>query len=143
MHEIFKNIPVVPENMSIEAMVDHLGSDTSMLRGRPYDGQDHTCAGKRGSEFARNMRFRDIKDCFVRGYIQSHEYYVSGSVEKIQPNATLIDECRKGQFAAICDNDMYTLRGNADPMAVWQNMACEMEKMMEIYPNVEGMKRES
>lgn len=143
MDDIFKKIPIVPDNMSIAAMLDHMGSDTSMLRGRPYNGQDHTHSGNRGSEFVRNMRFRDVKDCFVRGYISSHAYYLPGSLVKIQPNATLIDECKKGQNAAICDNDMYTLRGGVDPMSVWQNMACEIEKLMGIYPNVEGMKRET
>lgn len=142
MHEIFKNIPVVPDNMSIEAMIDHLGSDVSMQRGRPYSGQPHTTTGKRGEEMIRNMSFRDLRDCYIRGLILSHQVHVQGSIDPLEPNHTLVREAEKGQKAAICDNDIFTLKGDVDPIAVWQNMACEIEKLMGIFPNVEGMKLE-
>ena len=132
-----KDATFVPSNMSLAAVIDHMGSDVSMQRGRPYDGQPHTTDGKRGAEFIRNMTFRDLRDCFIRGFISSHMKYKNGSLETIQPNQTLIDECEKGQNAAICQNDVYTLVGDTDPIAVWQNMACEIEKVMKIYPNID------
>lgn len=142
MDDIFKDIPIIPNNMSFAAMLDHMGSDVSMRRDRPYSGQSHTCSGERGSEFVAGLTFRDIRDCFVRGYILSHQYYEKGSSVAIQPNATLSDECRKGPASSICENDLYSLKGDVDPMAVWQNISCEIEKMMGIYPNVKGMERE-
>lgn len=136
------NIQMVPENMSIAAFIDHLGSDVSMDRQRSYNGQSHTQTGTRGSQLIFNLTFRDVRDCFIRAYILSHEHYKRGTIEPIQPNATLSDECKKGEAASICDNDIYTLKGDADPLAVWQNMACEIEKMMGIYPNVPGLKED-
>ena len=48
--------------------------------------------------------------------------------------------CRDGGRAvinaALCENDLYVLKGSVDPMAVCQNMLCEIEKVMGIYPNV-------
>ena len=134
-------IDIIPDNMSLEAMLDHMGSDTSMQRGRPYNGQLHTTTGKRGEEMIRNITFRDVRDCFIRGYILAHPRYVDGTIDKIEPNYTLSEEARKGQKAAICDNDIYTLKGDIDAIAVWQNMACEIEKLMGIFPNVPGKKK--
>jgi hypothetical protein len=52
----------------------------------------------------------------------------------------LYDEATKGEAAAICENDLYGWDLNKlDPMAVAQNLACEIEKIMGIYPNVPAL----
>jgi hypothetical protein len=114
--------------------------DISMQRDRPYSGQSHTLSGTRGSTEIKGITFRDLRDCFIRAYIKSHAYYKSGSIEKIQPNATFSDEADKGEKAALCENDIYELVGDIDPMAVAQNLGVEIEKIMGIYPNVPGLK---
>jgi hypothetical protein len=135
--EVFKNIPMSNNVNDLAAMLDHMGSDVSMQRGRPYSGQPWTTDGVRGNEIIRNITFRDMRDCFVRGFILSHQSYKEGTMEPVEPNYTLITECQKGVNAAICQNDMYTLVGDIDPMAVWQNIHCEIEKMMGIFPNID------
>lgn len=110
--------------------------DHSMRRDRPYNGQPHTCTGDRGATEIKGVTFRDLRDCFIRAYAMSHEYYGSGSIDPIQPNAAISDEARKGEAAAICENDIYGLVGTVDPMAVVQNLCCEVERIMGIFPNV-------
>lgn len=127
--------------MNVERLFDQIGHDLgwhdhSMRRDRPYNGQAHTCTGGRGSTEIKGITFRDLRDCFIRAYALSHSTYVSGSLERIQPNAALADEAMKGENAAMCEQDMYTLRGDVDPMAFCQNLACEVERAMGIFPNV-------
>jgi hypothetical protein len=107
-----------------------------MQRDRPYNGQPHTDTGVRGSTVISGVTMRDIRDCFIRAYVDSHTYYQRGSMVPLQPNAALIDEANKGVNAAICENDVYNLIGDVDPIAVAQNLTCEIEKIMGIYPNV-------
>lgn len=79
---------------------------------------------------------RDLRDCFIRAFILSHQHYKNGTLELIQPNATLRDEANKGQDATLCEQDVYQLIGGIDPIALSQNLGCEVEKAMGIYPNV-------
>lgn len=111
-------------------------NDHNMRRDRPYNGQPHTGTGERGATEIRGVTFRDLRDCFIRAFILSHEHYKAGTLVEIQPNAALRDEAAKGEAAALCENDIYSLVGGIDPMAVAQNLACEVEKAMGIYPNV-------
>lgn len=110
--------------------------DHNMSRDREFDGQLHTCTGLRGATEIKGITFRDLRDCFIRAFILSHCHYKDGTVEEMQPNASLRDEASKGEFAAICENDVYSLVGSIDPIAVAQNLCCEIEKIMGIYPNV-------
>ena len=113
-----------------------------MNRDRPYTGQPWTDLGVRGSTEVKGLTFRDIKDCFIRAYIVSHPYYVYDEVKREstlirqEPNATLIDEANKGEKAQLNGNDLYTLVGDIDPVALSQNLSCEIEKMMGIFPNI-------
>lgn len=130
--------------MSIHHLFDQIGHDLgwhdhNMSPDRPYNGQPHTSTGMRGATEIRGITFRDLRDCFIRAYILSHGHYKSGTLEELQPNATLRDEATKGVTAALSENDVYTLVGGIDPIAVAQNLACEVEKMMGIYPNVPAM----
>ena len=111
-------------------------NDHNMRRDRPYNGQSHTATGERGKTEIKGITFRDLRDCFVRAFIFSHEYYKPGTIELVQPNAALKDEAEKGEHAALCENDVYRLAGDIDPIAVLQNLCCEVEKVMGIYPNV-------
>ena len=94
-------------------------------RERPYDGQPQTDQGARGATPVEGLTFRDVVDCFVKGFLLSTgpgELY-----EKVENDTWVHD-------------DLYKIDQNGiDPGAVAQNMACEMEKMMGIYPNVPGL----
>jgi hypothetical protein len=100
-------------------------NDTSMWRGRPYEGQSHTDHGERGKTEINGITFRDLRDCFVRAACLS-----SGP-------GPLYEEALKGEKAALCENDIYTLGwDDIDPIAVAQNLSCEIERLMRIFPNV-------
>lgn len=131
----------LPQANSVgEAVVNvllELGSMDNMSRRREYNGQSHTSDGVRGAWPVSGLTLRDLKDCYFRAYVLSHVYYKNDNpVELMQPNAALIDEAEKGENALICLNDLYRLKGDVDPLAIWQNMFCEIEKMAGIYPNI-------
>lgn len=128
-------IPIV-ELSELATTIDHLGADHNMRRDRAYDGQPWTASGMRGSAQVAGLTMRDISDCYIRAFILSHSYFKEGTMELLQPNATLIDEANKGENAALCSNDLYSLVGDFDPMAVSQNLGCEIEKLMGIFPNI-------
>lgn len=130
--------------MSIEALFDKIGhelgwNDHNMQRDRPYNGQPHTDTGARGATEIKGITFRDLRDCFIRAFILSHQHYANGSSAELQPNAALRNEASKGESAALCEDDIYRLVGGVDPIAVVQNLSCEIEKVMGIYPNVPEM----
>jgi len=89
-------------------------------RSRPYNGQPHTSEGERGKTIVSGLTYRDIADCFVKGWLVAAGH--SGILES--PDCTYNDIYK---FGGECD---------VDPLAVKQNMSCEMEKLMGIYPNV-------
>lgn len=121
---------------TIADFLDHEGGEINMRRDRPYSGQPHTDNGVRGSQEVSGVTMRDIKDAFIRAYIISHPCYENDSIIPIEPNHTLIEECRKGPNACICENDVYALKGDIDPIAVSQNLTCEIERLMGIFPNL-------
>lgn len=110
--------------------------DHNMNRDRPYTGQPHTISGVRGATEIKGITFRDLRDAYVRAVILSHQVYAPGSIDPIQPNHAMSQEADKGVNAALCEQDLYRLKGDYDPMAVIQNLGCEIEKLMGIYPNV-------
>lgn len=138
---------IPPSKRTFETIMDEVGHDLgwhdhNMSRDRPYNGQPHTDAGTRGAQLIHGITMRDLRDCFIRAFILSHAHYKDGSLELLQPNATLREEADKGPLAAICENDVYTLKGDIDPIAVTQNLTCEVEKLMGIFPNVPGLLNE-
>ncbi|MCB9377032.1 MAG: hypothetical protein H6515_14350 [Microthrixaceae bacterium] len=81
---------------------------------RPYDGQPHTDYGERGRTEVKGITFRDLRDCFIRACYES-----SGLPIEQWPG------------------DVYGLPwGDMDIIAVAQNLSCNVEKAMGIYPNV-------
>ncbi len=89
-----------------------------MARNRPYDGQPHTDSGKRGETAVEGLTMRDVADCIVRGFL------AAGGSERENP---------------IWD-DVYTITGDLDYIAVVQNTMCWVERYMGIYPNVPELK---
>lgn len=87
---------------------------------RPYDGQPHTDAGERGKTLVEGLTMRDIVDCYIVG-----AFYASGLPTSEYPET------------------IYGLPWDEiDPMAVSQNMTCEIERRMGIYPNVPDLEIE-
>lgn len=104
-------------------------NDHNMQRNRPYSGQPHTDTGARGSTEIRGITFRDLRDCYIRA-----RCLAMGAI--CEENMPYYHEAEKGENAALCESDVYKLKGDADEIAVLQNLCCEIEKIMGIYPNV-------
>lgn len=127
IHKIGPEQPISNLNEIIdEATGSHKGD---MFRSRPYDGQSHTDLGTRGKTEVKGITFRDLRDCYIRAIALS-----SGPGQ-------LFHEAEKGERANISDNDIYAINwDDMDPIAIQQNMTCEVEKLMGIFPNVPGLK---
>ena len=97
-----------------------------MHRDRAYSGQPHTSTGERGAQQIYGVTFRDLRDCYIRAMC----------LARGEDNPVAYEEALKGENAVLCENDLYDLVGDFDPVAVIQNMSCEIEKLMGIYPNV-------
>lgn len=106
--------------------------DANMERSRPYTGQVHTNTGVRGATEIRGITFRDLRDCYIRAVCLS-----MGANDPA--NMPYYNEALKGEKAALCENDLFELSGEADPVAVCQNLCCEVERIMGIYPNVPSL----
>ena len=102
-------------------------NDMNMSRDRPYYGQSHTDKGIRGATQIQGITFRDLRDCFIRAICLSASHL----------NEELYNEADKGENAALCENDLYKLDlDELDPMAICQNLSCEVERIMGIFPNL-------
>lgn len=102
-----------------------------MLRQRAYEGQSHTDHGERGKTQIEGITFRDLRDCFIRACCLS-----AGGVDDPYGDR-LYDEALKGEEALIAESDIRHLPWNEiDVVAVAQNLACEVEKIMDIFPNI-------
>ena len=117
----------------IEETLDDLGNDHNMKRRRPYTGQPHTDTGIRGATEIKGITFRDLRDAYIRSYC------LSMGVD----NPIHYKEAGKGENATICENDIYDLKDTIDPLAVSQNLSCEIEKLMGIFPNITKAKNNS
>lgn len=133
-----KDIEHVLEEMQVPVTgMDDLGSKIenlnregikSMLRSRPYNGQPHTDMGKRGKQEISGITMRDLRDCFVRAVLLSASHLVPD----------LYKEANKGENARLSGNDLYGFNlDELDPIAVSQNLTCEVEKAMGIFPNID------
>ena len=101
-----------------------------MRHNRPYSGQPQTATGERGKTDVRGVTFRDLRDCWIRAFLLCSSH-----------NQEKYEESKQGEFAHLCENDLYGWDLNElDPMAVFQTFACEVEKLMGIYPNLAHMK---
>lgn len=108
-----------------------------MDRSRPYDGQPHTILGTRGSTEIKGITFRDLRDAYIRAIMLSTG---GGDIDGFDADWAY-DEASKGEHALLSANDLYALDFNEiDPIAVIQNLSCEIERLMGIFPNVQSLK---
>lgn len=135
--ELLSDVPIIKIN-DIVSHIDSLESNINMRRDRPYNGQAHTDSGIRGATEIKGITMRDLRDAFIRAFIITHPVYINGTLEPLQPNKALADEAAKGPDAVLCGNDLFTLKDDFDPIALSQNLTCEVERLMGIFPNLPG-----
>lgn len=128
--KFFKTMRYVSEPRAwIPGAIIECPSEPSSPRDRAYDGQSHTDAGLRGKTFVEGLTMRDIVDCYKRA--------VALSAGHVAPDA--YEEANKGGL----DFDLYAIDLNQlDPGAIGQNLTCEIERMMGIFPNVPELANE-
>lgn len=99
----------------------------SMKRNREYDGQAHTDQGTRGKQKVKGLTMRDIRDCYIRAVLLSASHVVP----------KLYDEALKGEDANLDGGDLFGFDlDKLDPIAISQNLTCELERVIGIYPNI-------
>lgn len=101
------DLPRIIERLAPSSLAAHIGP------ARPYDGQSHTVHGDRGRQEVHGITMRDVQDAFIRACYES-----SG----------LMIEDWPGSVYDLPWSDM-------DIIAVSQNLGCNLEKAMGIYPN--------
>lgn len=112
-------------------------TDKSMLRSRPYEeGQP-----KRMQQQISGVTMRDLRDCFIRAVLLSTggSFYCEKPMDMVLHTKlkNAYAEARKGEQAKLDINDLYGFDlDKLDPMAISQNLMCEIEKVMGIYPNM-------
>lgn len=100
-------------------------------RDRAYDGQSHTDMGLRGQTFVQGLTMRDISDCYFKAILQS-----SGVLELNKlAEADNIEDIKHAVWHQV---NWAAL----DPVAISQNLTCEVERMMGIFPNVPEVEHE-
>lgn len=109
--------------------------DEKLDKDRPYDGQPHTLYGERGAKTVDGLTMRDISDCFVRAWILAHPCWNSDGTRN-EANSALYAKYEEDPLS-ITHEDVYKADGTpgVDPIAMAQNLGCEIEKMMGIFPN--------
>lgn len=106
-------------------------SEPSSQRDRPYDGQSHTDDGLRGKTFVEGLTMRDITDCYVQAVGLSAGHVAPWAYEKATKQE-------------LTKRDLYDIEiEKLDPVAISQNLTCEIERMMGIFPNVPELQHET
>lgn len=133
--EILDQIPVVGgpnaeivETRFSDTLSSVMGDKNNILdSNRPYAGQPWTNNGARGKVRIQNITFRDLADCLLRAIILSE--------------GSLTDKL----WAAQAENQPFPQEsiyevdlGKIDAIALCQNLTCEVEKAMGIFPNIHG-----
>jgi hypothetical protein len=133
-------------------------SDYRNDRERPYNGQPWTDDGARGKTEVKGLTMRDMKDCLIKAfllsgatkeYLQVEEFSkcwdfsnCKSDQDRPVPTQYLLDNQDKYVFTKVetgnwRPQDLYKLDLNEiDPIAVCQNLTCEIERMMGIFPNI-------
>lgn len=161
--EINKEIPVIDiqdkdfkEKLEFEIWSTGSSSDYRNDRERPYNGQSWTDEGERGKTEVRGLTMRDIRDCLIKAmlisspsdeYLNQIDKCWDFSVELKKPTQYLLDRqnepdfiCTKVELGTWRPQDVYKINwDNIDPLAIAQNLTCEIEKMMGIFPNLPDM----
>ena len=129
-------------------------SDYRNDRERPYNGQNWTDEGERGKTEVKGLTMRDIRDCLIKAMLvssPSNKYLNEDfskcwdySQEPPKPTQYLLDHQNETDFISTKvelgtwrPQDVYKINwGDIDPLVIAQNLTCEIEKMMGIFPNV-------
>lgn len=102
-------------------------TDQSTDPARPFNGQRQTDFGERGKTEVKGIRFRDLADCICKAFIDCTGFTLENADEMRQ----------RADDGTLNYNDLYELDlSEMDPVALIRNVACRVEKMMGIYPNV-------
>lgn len=107
-------------------------------RERPYDGQPWTDQGERGKQEVKGLTMRDICDCLVKGFLLSsvddEQDVIDYALDKSEREELLSEKVQKNTWRY---QDIYKVNlSKVDPGAVINNLSCEIEKMMGIFPNI-------
>ena len=125
----FEPLVIQPPSTLQEMFDDCDGSSAySNDRNRPYDGQPHTDNGLRGKTKIKGITFRDLRDCYIKACFLSAGHTNPELYERVENGGWLTNDIYKINFSEI------------DPIAIAQNMSCEVEKLMGIYPNVPSLR---
>ena len=130
-------------------------SDYRNDRERPYNGQSWTDEGERGKTVVKGLTLRDIRDCLIKAMSMSapSDAYLEADVfvkcwdwstEPATPTQYLLDRQNEPDFVSTKaetgnwrPQDVYKINWDkVDPLAVAQNLSCEIERMMGIFPNI-------
>ncbi len=134
-------------------------SDYRNDRERPYNGQSWTDKGERGKTEIKGITMRDLRDCLIKAMLlssPSKEYLECDEFSKCwdfsncisdddkpTPTQYLLDNQDKYVSTKVDTNswipqDVYNINWeDIDPIAICQNLTCEVEKMMGIFPNIQ------
>lgn len=150
------------DKLAFEIWSSQSASDYRNDRERPYNGQSWTDDGERGKTEVKGLTMRDIKDCLIKAILTcsaTEEYLKDENFSKCwdfseckhdtdQPKPTqfLLDKIKeedpdyihvKGELGTWRQSDLFKIRWEEiDPLALTQNLTCEIEKMMGIFPNI-------
>lgn len=150
--------PDFEDNLKFNLWSIQSTSDYSNLKDREYNGQPWTDDGERGKQEVFGITMRDIRDCLVKAMMASdvsEEYMnnfslcwdfseVKSDTDEPKPTQYLLDHQDEPAYIATKAKtrnwriqDIYKLNwDNIDPMAITQNLTCEIEKLMGIFPNI-------
>lgn len=163
LNYLLKNVPILDMedenfigNLSFAIWSSDSSSDYRNDRERPYNGQPHTSDGKRGEQLVSGVTMRDLKDCLIKAMIESSppknettlddviKCWDYSETEEGKPTQFLIEHqneidyiSSKVEMGTWREQDVYNLNwDDIDPIAITQNFACQVEKMMGIFPNI-------
>lgn len=152
----------------LEASFNYVQGSTAYSndRNRPYNGQPWTQNGERGKTEVKGLTMRDISDCLIKAilvsysedeYLKTEEFFkcwdftqCKNDGDKPTPTQYLLDKQKEGKYISTKvetgtwrRDDVYLVDfTNIDPIAIAQNLTCEIEKMMGIWPNVPKIEHE-
>lgn len=158
--DYLKDVPIIDINNKNEIEFNiwstQSSSDYDNSRDRPYNGQPWTVNGKRGQKLVEGLTMRDIGDCFIKAVLSSYPDEVYFNVEEFskcwdfstippKPTEYLLTKQKEGKYLSTKvetgnwrPQDLYELDlSKVDPIAIKQNLVCEIEKMMGVFPNIE------
>ncbi len=106
-------------------------TDHTTDKDRPFTGQSHTHQGHRGKTIVEGIRFRDLADCVARAFVHAAGFTLDDADAMYG----------RAEDGTLNYNDLFDMDlSQMDPVALIQNVVCEVEKAMGIFPNVERLK---